>query len=271
MHPIYSDRIKLLNAIKNVNEKFNNKIITKILKDIKEDNSNHLLSICQQNPDNVSFSNSKENKKLKCRVSTTLSRYIRRQLNVSFDQLNDVDLQDFSINVTSRIMKNKSFKGIIKLYRGENILKFYKEAHKKTPSCMTGADNTEKIRMYALNPNKVCLVTAKNLGRALLWTCDDGTKFLDYIYPIYSPAGKLIEDWVKYKGYYYVQGVYSCIHYSKKPLFKVTVKTTEKYPRLDTLYNVILDEENKKAILHNKYVDGVNCIMNNTEGKFYRN
>lgn len=268
MNPIYSDRLRLLKAIENVEKELNNDTIKKILKDIKNDKKGHLLSICQTNPDNVSFAQSANNK-LTHRVSTTLSRYIRRQLNISYNQMNDVYLQHFSINVTSRTMKKKSFKGLIKILRGKDILDFYIKAHSKTMSCMTGAGNTEKIRMYAENPNKVCLVTAKDLGRSLLWICDDGTKFLDFIYPgTHDLAGKLIEDWARHRGYLYRQGIYASL--SEKPLIKVTVKTTKKYPRLDTLHWVILDEKNKKAILHNKNVEGVNCNMCQVNGGFYR-
>jgi len=267
MHPISSDRIRLLGAIRHVQKISDNQVVKQILDDIKKDENGHFLSVCQQTPDRVAFAQSSENK-FSQRVSTTLSRYIRRQLGVTNERMNDAELLNFSMNVTSRIMKKKSFKDIIKILRGQSILDFYVEAEKKTPSCMTGAHNTDKIRMYAENPNKVCLVTAQNLGRALLWTADDGKKFLDYIYPgPWSPAGKLIEDWVKDRGYYYRQ---SDPYVNKTPLIKVTVKTTEQYPRLDSLYYVILDEENKTAILHNKRVNGMNCQMNATNGNFYR-
>jgi hypothetical protein len=269
MHPISSDRIRLLGAIRGIEKESDNQIVKKILKDIKDDDKNHFLSICQITPNKVAFAQSKDFK-FSQRVSTTLSRYIRRQLNISDKQMSDFELQNFSTSVTSRIMKKKSFKDVIKILRGQDILDFYVEANAKTPSCMTGANNTNKIRMYAENPNKICLVTSQNVGRALLWIGDDGTKFLDFIYPgTFAPSGKLIEDWVKNRGYHYRTGPYCNLPESQKPLIKVTVKTTEQYPRLDTLYNVILDEANKTAILHNKLVKGVNCIMNAIDGRYH--
>jgi len=267
MTQVFEDRKILINAISAVHKDtiVGAGAVANILAKIKKDEG-QFLSICQDKPNLVEYSQS--NTKLTNRVSTSLSRYVRRQLRVDYDSFTDRALESFSTSVTSNILKKKkAFSSIIKILRCEDILKFYVEAERKTPSCMTGAHNTEKIRMYAENPDKVCLVTANNIGRALLWTADDGAKLLDWVYPSRTPHAQIILDWAAWRKY---PAISDYNHLNPIKPMKVTMKTTASYPRLDTLYYVILDEKNKTAILHNNRVAGVNCQMNATNGTFYR-
>jgi hypothetical protein len=64
-------------------------------------------------------------------------------------------------------------------------------------SCMAGGQGQGRMGWYVDNPDKVgLLVWRKTQGRALLWTCDDGRRFLDRIY-----AGDIDAAVRAYKGY----------------------------------------------------------------------
>lgn len=70
---------------------------------------------------------------------------------------------------------------------GKDIIDNYKN-HIGGSSCMTGS-KAHLVKVYALNPDKVAHLIlwedGRRIGRALLWTADDGKKYLDriYVYP----------------------------------------------------------------------------------------
>jgi WD40 repeat protein len=227
---------------------------------IKKDTNKDSLSISENKPTLVSYINNKK------KVETTLNRYLKRKANLN---VTDSLLESFCTTVTGKILeKTKRFDEIIKVLSGTDILDFYIKADKKTFSCMTGARNTEKIRMYAINPDKIQLATCDDIGRALLWTADDGTKILDYAYPNGSQYAMNLINWAKNKGYLYVEGGK---YLTEKPIIEITVKTTgDKYPRLDKFYFATLDEKNKTAVLRNRKTIDTNVLMNNTNGNYYK-
>jgi len=258
------NRNRLLNAIdeaKNSSRIYNKFKIMNLYKVIKN-NDEHFLSVSVKNPTLVEYS--LNGGKFSDRISTTLARYVRRQLGISNTRMYDSELEAFSIVVLNRVLKKeRNFKDIVKVLKGQSILDFYIEAKHKTPSCMTGFENAHKIQMYAKNPNKICLVVSKDKARGLLWSADDGQKLLDYVYPFNSAISEVLIGWGLSRGYHCVA---DSSYQENKPLIKVTVETTEFYPRLDTLYYVVLNKKNKTAILCNEPQKNITHTMFRTDG-----
>jgi hypothetical protein len=80
----------------------------------------------------------------------------------------------------------------LKLVRGKKILWAYHcdnyDEDSTMGSCMRYDYAQKYLEMYVVNPNQVaCLVlvnpeNGKVRGRALVWTCEDGTKYMDRVY-----------------------------------------------------------------------------------------
>ena len=75
-------------------------------------------------------------------------------------------------------------------------------------SCMAGADESW-LEIYTANPNQVSLVIFKSqdddskiVGRSLLWTLNDGKKFMDRIYTINDSDVNLFREFAKENGWY---------------------------------------------------------------------
>lgn len=265
---ITTDRKVFLSAMKKALDEYeyyynDSNTISSIIEKINDDYKSHFVSVSPKDLTKVTYSNGKG---VESRVSTTFARYIRRQLGISNNIFPDYRLEHFSFNIIGNIMKlKKNYVGIIKILRGEDILDFYVKSNKTSWSCMTGAANTDKIRMFAENLDKICLVTSLDVGRALLWTDDEGKKLLDYSYPSGTIYSKLIKIWAKDRGYYTIEdGSWNA------PKMTVTVKTTKLYPRLDTLHWATLDKENNKAVLRNFKHDDTTHSMRSTDGLIYR-
>lgn len=102
-------------------------------------------------------------------------------------------------------------------------------------SCMTGC-NHPYVRVYAENPDKVgLLVWRKNEARALIWTTDDGKKFIDRVYPSSGQAITAFQIYAENKNARIRDG-HSFEHSTDKNVV-VTVKNASNgaWPFMDTL------------------------------------
>jgi hypothetical protein len=75
-------------------------------------------------------------------------------------------------------------------------------------SCMSSADE-DWLEIYTSNPEKVNLVIFKSqdddtkiIGRALLWTLNDGKRFMDRIYTVNDSDVNLFREFAKENGWY---------------------------------------------------------------------
>lgn len=203
---IVIDRLRLFGALKRSRKEFMDSVfvINKIIDNMRKDENYHYLSISQDDFNKVSYAKSKydklDNSK---RVKTSLGRYIRRKMNIKENELNDTvlsNLSDFvAVAIGQKAMnksKENSSNDDIKILTGKDIQDFYINTDRILHTCMTGAYKTKCIEFYALNPNKVSLITTSNKkARALLWTTDKGVRVLDRIYPNSGSNKKKIQSW----------------------------------------------------------------------------
>jgi len=240
------NRKKLLALLDNMDKSFmkinptaytrERKVFGEIVSSIKDNEKKDFVSL--EKEANISYAAKKGNPYLpKNRVTTTLGRYARRVLSITTTQLPDRFLSSIADEMTYYLVfPNKTD---VSLLSGKDISTFYKAA--KIHSCMTGA-SSKLTSLYANNPDKIQLAVYKNQARALLWTCDDGRKALDRIYPDGSRISQLLEKWAKDNKY--------LIRKDLKSAFPVTVDVSSaEIPYIDTFRYAKADYENKKIIM----------------------
>jgi hypothetical protein len=86
--------------------------------------------------------------------------------------------------------------------------RYYERRGTLGSSCMSSA-NASWLEIYTANPEQVNLVIFKSqdddtkiVGRAILWTLDDGKKFIDRIYTINDSDVNLFREFAKENGWY---------------------------------------------------------------------
>lgn len=113
---------------------------------------------------------------------TKMVLYAQRKLKLDpipnqdqFQKLQDAVVEWAATNITADAYQ-------FRFVDGKDIVEGYANGPK---SCMKGKKG--QLELYVRNPEKVKLAIiskdGKDVGRALLWTADDGTKFLDRVYP----------------------------------------------------------------------------------------
>jgi len=167
------------------------KVIDKIIDAVEEDASNHYLAVSKDDGQTmISFAAKPENKyNDKKRVRTTLGKYIRKQLNVSYADLSDYNLERFCKSVMNTANGNVKY---VTIYSGKELKEYFRTLNIKARNL-----STREILFYTANEKKVAWVVAANFARALLWNCDDGTKILDVIYPKKDVHHKQITEWAR--------------------------------------------------------------------------
>ena len=207
-------------------------------------------------------------------TKTTIGRYIRRQMKINSSLLSDEVLNSFSQEFIRYLVSTQevSLNKRIKYLSGSKITSHYSNAI--TNSCMTGEDSTY-VELYGLNPDKVSLVVLDSFARALLWTCDDGTKVLDRIYPSGSKEVAILTQWAIDKGYVRRlnpdrAGYEEDEQLSDFSVRSITLKYADYFPYMDTFKfaKKISDDE---VIISNlkSYFDSRNdfCEAIHTDGK----
>lgn len=201
-------------------------------------------------------------------------------------------------NFTALEMQNftDKFKGFIKLKTetsrfsivdGEDIRKYYSEdnfCYKKGQlgeSCMRYRKCQEYLNIYVENPDICKLLILKGyntdniVGRAIIWTLDDGRKYLDRVYTNLDSDMPFFEEYAKTLGCF---TSYSIINYSHKYIeLKIKPKNRkfEMYPYMDTFryyypkkrifsYEIIIGNNNYHLLEKD---DGILPIMASKEKK----
>jgi len=276
--PNLKNRVKLLLAMKQHSHlpfAEETSIIKKIIKEIREDKNNHNLSFSITDPTKVSYLFSSKNSDFDSekRTKTTLARYIRRELNIDFSALSDQYLNFFCEKVMAEITPVEFIKNKIQLLNGKDIVEAYRDSPHK--SCMSGTAHCNKTELYSLNENKVSLILYNKSVRALLWTCDDGTKVVDRIYPAACVESLFIEKWAKSNKYITRKdlhfGGYDDNQYlSDDSVREITVSFENKFPYMDTfkfVYDVDHTENTCKLGNFKPAQKLLNYLATNTKGK----
>ena len=166
------------------------KSIENIYSAIKFNINNDYLSFIN---DKFSFTKKPDNPFIqKNRTQITLGRYARRNLGIDNIALPDGTLDLFTKAILVNIYE-LNVDDLIYI-KGTDITEFYKKT--KITSCMTGI-NSRLTEMYGMNPDKVSLLVYKNKARCLFWICDDGSKYLDRVYPCDTVEASEVIKWAK--------------------------------------------------------------------------
>lgn len=165
------------------------------------------------------------------RITTSWFKYLTRVCKPAKPYYTDEMLQTVQAKLQTRFDLSPYSYEIV---RGNDV----KRNYRVTPSCMTSC--MEALDLYVENPNKVGLVVINRdnvpMGRALLWTLDDGSMFQDRIYP--SDGGSHItymEGEAKKNGWHYK--IDHCIEgdWVGPEVMVATLEDVGAYPYMDTL------------------------------------
>lgn len=229
------------------------KIVKEITNDIKTNKNKHF--VCSDPLKDLAVTYAKD---INCpfdpdkRIDTNIGRYIRRQLGFESKTISDTTLDCFCnhINTYLVIKRPNGFK----ILEQKELLSFYKEVTGKFTSCMSG-DQYFRVEIYALNPESVKLLTYKREGRALIWTCDDGTKYMDHVYSN-SKFTYMFNMWAVENKYY---------TWNSRPAKAMTVnlKYNRYLPSIDTFNNAKFDHSTKTVKLSSNPFDGSERISVN--------
>lgn len=141
------------------------------------------------------------------------SRVIRKIMTPKFLALvKDKDFEDFANlykahQLQTKFTFNETF-NIVDNYCGN-----YASRGSLGSSCMNDAENL--VSFYEMDCMPVALITCKNKttgeleGRALLWTLDDGSKFMDRVYTSEDYIEEYFISYAIDKGYYYKKRINS--------------------------------------------------------------
>lgn len=150
----------------------------------------------------------------KNRQEIKVGRAIRALLKIANVDFVDKDIEDFVNKYKSTIDKiNDKFR-LFEVVEGETIAYWYNYRNYASQngtlgnSCMKNVPDSY-FDIYVLNPDVCKLVILKSeddedkiVGRAILWTISDGTKFLDRVYTNNDSDVQLFRDWARENGIY---------------------------------------------------------------------
>ncbi len=200
--------------------------------------------------------------------STTFGKYIRRRLRWDSQDLSDKAL-DYFVNSTMSKLIDPELSNV-KLLTGDDIMDFYQSS--EYHSCMTG-NSSYKTKIYSNNKDVVSLAVLDNVSRALLWTCIDGKKVLDRIYPAGSKKKFEFQKWAENNNILLRhpldldKAIYNGVSFVDNSTRIVSLKTEFLYPYFDTFKYGRISQNEKYVLLSNNENFG-NLVFTDTSGSF---
>ncbi len=152
------------------------------------------------------------------RQSTRIGRSLRSILTSIKFNFKDKDVEEFVNIWKSTIDRLNNIFSNFEVVSGDEISDWYhytkydSDRGQLGSSCMREGDD-EWFEIYTCNPHKVSLVIFRSIdnhdkikGRALLWTLEDGSKFMDRIYTNDDSDNTLFQEYSKANGWVYKHG-----------------------------------------------------------------
>lgn len=176
-------------------------------------------------------------------------------------QFNDHDFERFNDLFMARINPMASFT----IVRGEDIRSHYDEESYADDlgwsSCMSYSYCYDYLEMYAANPDKIGLLVSLDnddmvTGRALVWTQDDGTMYLDRIYANDARHEQQFRD--------YMAQTYGDAYTRYAGVVSLTSYDFAEYPYMDTFRYLDMDN----GALSSGGTGGHYRILQSTDGSF---
>jgi hypothetical protein len=211
------------------------------------------------------------------RIDIRIGRFVRRFLEDSFT---DAQIEDFvnkwksSFNMEGEKFEFRTGNGIVEAYDTTN----YHGEEGYNPlwnSCMNNRTDLVDFYLYVENLKMIVLVDSENkiMGRALLWTDDEGRKLLDRVYYINDKDYYKFINLAKENGWYYkkrnISGGSTWILNGVEQKIQSKVKypvesISDLFPYVDSFY--YLDDKN--GFLMNYEPSGSYYVLNDTDGQY---
>ena len=204
------------------------------------------------------------------RTETTIGRFLNRRMGFKYDTTKFATV--YAAIITHTVS--------VRIVRGDEIRVAYQNRVGGV-TCMTGRENANLISLYVENPDKVGLAILKykdskktRYARALWWTCDDGTKVLDRIYPDDNgPQIQMFRNWAKINDGQYREKLHAPSReynrLSDGSIREVTLKcpSNGQYPYMDT-FCFAQKCEHKGMMVFSNSSDTAEFLMQKTNGGF---
>jgi len=211
------------------------------------------------------------------RVDVRVGRFVRRFLGEEFT---DSQIEDFvnkwksSFETKGEKFEFRTGNGIVEAYDTTN----YHGEEGYNPlwnSCMNNRTDLVDFYLYVEDLEMVVLVDSEDkiMGRALLWTDNEGRKLLDRVYYIYDKDYYKFINLAKENGWYYkkrnisggstwiLNGIEQKVHSKiKYPVESIS----DLFPYVDSFY--YLDDKN--GFLMNYEPSGSYYVLNDTDGQY---
>ena len=192
-------------------------------------------------------------------------------VDVQKTSLEDSKLELF-VNAYKSVFDSKD-KELVEIVEGEEIRKCYLDDNYSEikgqlgNSCMRYARCQKYLDIYVKNPEVCKLIVLRDdnrkvKGRALLWTLNNGEKYIDRMYTIDDSDKNIFKDWGSKNGitshYDNTGNVVGKVH--------LNVINFDKYPYMDTF--IFLDDQN--GVLSDENIDN-SLKLQNTDGGYESN
>jgi hypothetical protein len=175
-----------------------------------------------------------------------LGRFINKFLSAIGKNFNAATIERLVNMYQAEVLLKKNALNYFKVVEGEDIRKWYHENMYESSnggqlanSCMRYPKCQDFLDIYTENPQvcKLLIFTpneGKLSGRALLWTLENGKKYMDRIYTNKDSYDNLFLKWANENGY--TKGI------EASSVVKVNTKDYELYPYMDTFIYYDADE-----------------------------
>lgn len=190
--------------------------------------------------------NSKDNEDS---IRIVMNRYLKDFPDDKDIKMNrHIELFINNIKALYKTANNKELYNNIHIVSGEEIRKWYLQDNYKIikgslgRSCMKGKEQQDFLEIYVDNP-RVCQMLIFKEGdkismRSLLWTLDNGKKYMDRIYATNESDSIILINFAKEKGW----AMYDADYDNNREPMTVTTRTTyEEYPYMDTFKYLDMD------------------------------
>ena len=169
-----------------------------------------------------------------------VGRFVKKMTDLS-----DGEVEIF-VNIFKGFLKAKNDTSRFEIVEGEDIRKYYLETNycydtgQLSASCMKHEKCQKMLDIYVQNPDICKLLILKGfnteniMGRALLWTLDDGRKYMDRVYTNLDSDMFFFEEYAKTLGCFTSYRIINDNH----PYIKLSVRPENRdfdyYPYMDT-------------------------------------
>jgi len=262
----YSD--SMLNTLKNINNNLSNTLVNLNGEDFE---NNNVLFVDILDKDNISYIS--QTKTIQRKHNIGIGRMLTKLINLSGEKFTDKEKETF-INKFKALVSFSS--SIFKTYDGDDIYEFYSsiEYDKEEglgqlgKSCMNKKPK-EFFDLYTKNPKQVKILILerdnKMVGRCLLWSTDNGFKFMDRIYTYLDTDIELFKLYGDENGFWYKELQNTSYMNRDNFNYKFNIRNKDQVKSVDIVVSLDFFDFD-----YYPYLDSL-CYFNSESGKLSNN